>query len=1050
MTIPPEPKNCCCCKNGSVIPKLLNTTLVRPPGDTGGTHYTSPPFPRNNTVEYDHNHGAGACAASPSGSCGDWLMAGDLNGVYTHVIQNTVSDILGGGLDHNDYTSSGNVDLRAPIYGGKWLFAQKFWNGFFGLTSTDSCSPPDPTQSPDQIKYLGRVVSCKMDFGLSYHQKTTTWYTGTTTLYSVSDSTEDYIGSGEHTQSASISARTGITTLNSDVNTSTLRHKTRSFQIYPAGPDYDISDTDATDYSLGYIAKFRDSFSSWGVGCGGATLNFGQTAGNLYGFSGTPAAIATAIAALPFYPQVMSGSMAPYTYSIDSFLVSNTQLRVVISLVPGGNSTFLQYNYYISPGLYVDRLDEGFPSGTITFTLDVSLTDGYTSASCYSHFMEALSKWDLGDANAYPFRTDEQLANAPLVVFDEVLNTGLSYYPPTMNDYGVGLINDSYGNAPGSLSTSPGQQPTGAPVDYITTWAQRKWLDPEDYIWLWPDNTYSNDAAATSGATLITPLYTGQVISHTQAGSERHFWFKYASRQRLFTPPLAGGNGYQWFYNQNGGFSLSPLPKTAMRWMNNDQAQYDPGAYREGAATPPGNYPQAFMNQNGDGIVGGAYVRATQPWPSVNYARPCGPDKYAVDQPTVCCITTNAAPVFTVDVTGNAIAPLTAGGLAANDYVLVENDGIYQISSITGGGPWTINCGARIDTLPTGYVMSPDTDGSDHIGRLRWPTSSGICGRAAIATSFAGGTVTITPSSSLPYLRIDPTTNTILVDIYDGSMTLLQSSAALTRVSDTSFTCTHAAMPTAAFMTGAGVDWTKFNSTPRRTAVYLEWAFDQRAGALPTPPATWYAGIYGCTGGSVTQFTYAAGACPSVVGIVPYVSPVIDRTGPIGRAGSSPSGVPSSSFSNQVMFGFPAVFRFDGSYGSHWQAAIETTMVDPFWQEPFKPNCGGLIFNWVEDNGNGNANDDTSYPKLHFFAHHPWVEAASIVPTGMSLPGGITLFFDPSDQIKPPAYVYSTGGIPIGDENGNYGSVEQPWGFKSRACAATRFAADYAKFVTCP
>jgi hypothetical protein len=251
-------------------------------------------------------------------------------------------------------------------------------------------------------------------------------------------------------------------------------------------------------------------------------------------------------------------------------------------------------------------------------------------------------------------------------------------------------------------------------------------------------------------------------------------------------------------------------------------------------------------------------------------------------------------------------------------------------------------------------------------------------------------------------------------------------------------------MSTAVWMVGAGVDYTKFDATSKRTGVYFEWSFNQRAQQSGyTSPPTWYGGVGGCTGMSHTQFNYDIGACAAVVGIVPPGAP--------------------ENFANQVLFNIPTSFVFDDTYGAHWQAAIKLTMPDPFWQEPFKPDCGVFlpdVFNWIEDDGSNNGGagdedgttDDGHSIKTHFFRHHPLVEALSAIPSGDGLPDGITLLLDPSQHTILPPFYNDSGryGIPIGDGEGNYANVETDWGFAGRVCAAhTRFSGFYATFVKC-
>lgn len=451
---------------------------------------------------------------------------------------------------------------------------------------------------------------------------------------------------------------------------------------------------------------------------------------------------------------------------------------------------------------------------------------------------------------------------------------------------------------------------------------------------------------------------------------------------------------------------------------------------------PPGNYPQMFWNQYGGQITGGKYMQATQSWPAVNYGRPCGPDKYAVDQTTVCCVTGgDATDGYTVVATEFANHPLATGGLAVGNYIMVGGDGLYQISSITDDGAvsdgeggsveqYTIMVGAILDTIPAGVDV-----GAGYLGALRFPTASGICGRAAISTSYASGTVTITPTAALPYLR-EGVTGGISVDIYDGTMTLLASAVALTRVDDSTFTVVHAALPTAAYMTGAGVNWTQYSSASQRTGVHLEWTFNIRGmqSGVTTPP-TWYGDIAGVLTGSIEQFNYDTGTCPAVVGIVPFTdgSPTVE------------------AFANQTLFDFPSgAVVFDDVFGNHGQAAVMLTMPDPFWQKPFVPSClASQTFDWTEDDGTSETDTDT----VKFYPHHPLVEAASTIPSGDSLPAGIKLTYDPSNIIVPP--FWSTG-FSVVNADGSFGSYATDWGFALNVCAnlAGRFAGDYT-FVSC-
>jgi hypothetical protein len=532
---------------------------------------------------------------------------------------------------------------------------------------------------------------------------------------------------------------------------------------------------------------------------------------------------------------------------------------------------------------------------------------------------------------------------------------------------------------------------------------------------------------------------------------------------------------YYWAHEENGRASESPLPEVTLRWLNKLDAQYDPNGGKEGH----GVFPGAYLHQASGVLTGVKFVEVAQPWLSTNYGRPCGPDKYAVQQNTVCCIASKAGSVFTVKKTGDAIAPLATGGLATNDYIIAEADGIYRITGIAttsadadGNPQWEITVGSKLDDLPTGYAMGENPDGADHLGKLRWPSVSGICGRVAITTSEVAGTVTITVAAQ-KYLRLDPVTGTILVDLYDAAMAN-KIQATLTRVSDTSFTFTHAAIPTHVWMTGRDVDYTKFTDAPRKTGIKLEWSFNPRqyakesAGGYSGSFTTWYAGVGGCTGCDITEFSYDLGRCRPVIGFVPFYSPLVGTGSELLGTGTEllPATASLENFgSNQKLYPMPATFAFDDVYSSHWQGGIEMTMPDPFWQTPFKPDCDNDAMSgvaWTEDDGSHVDSDAVNFDTIseggftthhRFYAFHPVVEAAANIPAGCSLPSGIHLLYDGVTDIAPPRY---PNGVHIGDDDGNFESLWRPWGLSERACPNITEPASvgnwkdyYAGFIPC-
>ncbi len=338
--------------------------------------------------------------------------------------------------------------------------------------------------------------------------------------------------------------------------------------------------------------------------------------------------------------------------------------------------------------------------------------------------------------------------------------------------------------------------------------------------------------------------------------------------------------------------------------------------------------------------------------------------------------------------------------------------------------------------------MSPTSgvDGYVHMGKLLYPTAPGICGRVSITTSHDNGTnvLTIATASPQPYLRVGA--NGFSVDLFDANMTLLASNIAIDCVDDSHFTRINSALPTATWMTIHGVDWTKNDSSPKRTGVKIDWSFNIRAmqEGYVSPPS-WYAGVAGCTGATVSEFTYPTGGCKAVVGVTP---------GP-------------EVFNPQTLLdmGFLDTMVLDYRYGSLAISNFFLTMPDPFWQPDFKPDCHDpaddtfMEFGWNQDDGSSQGDSEDGTEK--FFPHRPLVEAKATLPAGATLPSGISLAFDPDNNVFPPPFFQTSlgvisGGLPIGDVLGNYASLETDWSFTEIVCSAIggRFGSYYT-FVDC-
>jgi hypothetical protein len=975
----------CCCNNGAIVPRWQNLTKTRPPGDTGGTHYTATPAPRLD-ADFAISNGD---SCTPVGVCGSWYSSnGDLLAMSAQEIQATVNDIMTcagtdathNTTDHNCYFKNGDsVNMQmAKRFGGQWIFARKFWHGAFGFLSTDAPGVPhDPTQGPDQTKYLTATYSANYTWmdkviwgnnvgtvstnrtavvgsrsvarttgiitnGVSVHEVVQTrWENG---CDSQGNSTFIIGQIEDHTNCVGTSTHIWPTDTDTSAPPCPFTYTTQT-NVNPTTRQPDIAADLATmPYNLTDIPMVDQLIAFWNEAFPPVSPALPVSKGtNPNGFS------------LNLTSTSLDGAGNPYTLSL-SVSRSNTS-----------------YSWNIAA-----YLPEPDPDGqNLNYFGSITLSNPYTAQECYQDFLTALGQWNLSDFTLSALRTDENLAHAPCVMFDEVGATSPLGFNCSMDDYSVGLVNDENNNTPASAALTPEQaatqnnddvgSPPSSPIfqtgngqQYIPTWAQTAWQDPNNYVWQAPDGQYFQTASGTalpdgsaSGATLITPLRNGSIVAHTTPGSDRHFWFGAVNYARLFDE----NSGSTWIPQSYGNFSDTALCPLTMRWLAPFEEQYD--GEQAGGTPLPGNYPQAFFRQDareGSLIVGGKFVQAVQDWPAVNFTRPCGNDKWLVDQTTVCCITASASGSFTVTAAGVSLAPGAAGGLAVGNNIISDDPtygGVYQITGISGSGPWTISVGSKLASLPAGFSLvsaGEAGDGMAHLGRQRFPSAAATCG----------------------------------------------------------------------------------SETPQHTGVYLNWTFNQRQAALPTgSQPNWLqgtgagtgTGIVGCLSYSVTQFTYPASTCKAIAGIVPFYA-----------------GSPVENFKNQVLFPFPSSATFDDSYGAHWQAAVMLSMPDPFWQAPFKPNCDGATFGWAIDDGSGNLDTATT----RYFPAAPLVEALSNIPAGDSLPAGVTLFYAPSN-IQPPPYY--PNGIPYqSDVSMDWGFTLRACG---NIAAGGRFSNDYAPFVNC-
>jgi len=1011
-------------KASDLIDSYANITTVQK-DNSGTVDPANAPFSRNYSFQ----------PGDDPGDWGVWVGPGDKNGPPTQVVTACTPDIneTEDSVDHNTYSAepTGTLDFRlCHQIGWQGVKAHKYWHGIFGPQSefynapdytvdadgyvTDT-SYPSVEESPDQTRYLSMATVMDMTLG-GYELETFIETFGNYTL----------------SKTATVGRLTGIRTIEC----------AETSDPGPFPPTFDWSPyiaaqarwtkTDAIIFFNNRIA------SDTGTGLGYRPWSYSRT-----GSIGEWVRLFTD----DDDAFELVGEMAE-TVTID-FATGDCH-RILRAIRPGSPSdiyvakdeevtfsaTQMLYTYVGQNLMYTDTESPHriYTEADLTITTDYTVE--YTATQCFSDFIDALAQWDMADLSLAPFRPDELLAMVPLVIYDEAAS-GLPdlTVPCTMDDY-----NDPVAD---SESVEPWAE------GWVPTWGQIPWLDNQSYYWLY-DDTCTTPPAMWASATLVTGVRTGEIISHLNAGQGRHFWFGFVHQERIFGPA--------WQADFIGQDSQAPLPRVTMRWEDEFAMIYD-----SEVSEKAGNYPQSWLRQSDSLVEGCKYVETKEFIPSVNFARPGGSDKFAIDNPTACWIkeadeSDPDAIIFRVRSTQGANEPDIVDGINVGDFIIVTGDtapGIYQIASITGpsseddGGGlmrdiYDVTVGPKLDDLPSGFIYDDARDEDDYLGALRWWTAPGLMGRAACTIPpGTAGVITITTSAAQPYLRSGE-----VVDVCDASMSVLAASVTVERTSDTTWTATHADISGAAYLvphrlhdgTTPGTKYYFNDAKSKRSFVQFNWEFNLRGVAQAAPPA-WYEGVEGCTTMNLAETCVEFSPChPAIVGIVP-----------------SGSGV--DSFEVQELSDMPTTFPFDATYGALWLGQIQTAMNDPFWQTPFAPDAEALgtvtTLSWRQDDGSGMIDTIEGTVLIKYYAFPTQVEALSVPPSTYgpgsneappTLSAGITLDFDPANVFDPPYYPH---GIPYGYDTAPNLGVVRAFGTIARACASTRFTESYGRWVIC-
>jgi len=474
------------------------------------------------------------------------------------------------------------------------------------------------------------------------------------------------------------------------------------------------------------------------------------------------------------------------------------------------------------------------------------------------------------------------------------------------------------------------------------------------------------------------------------------------------------------------------IPKSATNWLDTNEA----------AGLPPG----AFISYDAPSrtLTIMKYAEILVPHNSYNYARPCGADRFAVDNYT--CIDT-------FDGTTN-ITILDVSAINTGDNILLAGTGTGK------DGGWTIvkddayhyHLNTRLWTWPTGSnAYRPDLDNGKYFGRLRFNSAPAICGVVPITDIIGLNPVTCSLAESTYLRNGDSVTINDVVGVsnVNGTHTVLVISPTVIVLSGVTGSGSYNQVYRQGWLQTTGTDPYWDDSQAKGEYTFKQWFFDYRnlasnyvSASRRSNQVSWglpnYISNFTCTTDCLSTYNQCA---PAVICV-------------------SPNG---ESFRGGRTYSFPNI-SFDYQYGSRWQGLIEQMVGDPLWSPPAPPCPTDTSVQWIEDDGTCQTDYEAIVGGVlisyKFYPHRPMVESRCSPPVGApSLPTG-SYYIGCVD--------YATMSSSVGPGPGNvclppnaigqfHTVINQPetaWSLYLKefgcVCGAGRFAGDYEKDqVTC-
>lgn len=569
-----------------------------------------------------------------------------------------------------------------------------------------------------------------------------------------------------------------------------------------------------------------------------------------------------------------------------------------------------------------------------------TLSNPHTAATVLTDINALLGWWDLANDAVYPWRTDGYLSIAPLVSRSE---------PPGAVSPLLGIMGSGLGEG---------------------------WTDPNAAIY---------DGSVRGGPKPAG--YLGYFDSRHRSirqcvdGNSNTYHFRYAFGAWNRIPTFDVSHPVYAALNA-GDETDFVVPPTATQWTEN--WFWDNPNLEFCAGNQPGG---AWVIQKQGLVMAQKWAEIKIPRPSYNFARPCGADRFLLDETKVACVLTAVGTPALVTL-HQAVTGITTGQLCLVCGVTGVTNGVYEVTR-------TSDTVYELTTLK--WLAPARTDcGTGIFGKLRWQTAPPICGRLAVASATQNGSaVDIVLAAAAPYLRTGDAVS--FTDVGGLGANLGVTVADETHFSVTGTVGAYGGGGYVASYGAAGYQWN--DEDAKGDFLWAEWLFDYRdyqernrvidnadycsncedhepaSRALIRPYQAGHGMPQEVRTFTVVEDCLAFSVCdPQVMCL-------------------SPNG---EVWANGKTRGFPSL-PLDERYGARWQGAVVQHMENPLWQAPHRACVEGVdpayrFSECAHGEDDGTCQQDTCFEDVyggqgdHYFPHRPLVEARASVPAGASLP----------------------------------------------------------------